>query len=194
MGMPSNAAQQRWTAEMVRELMEHEPSHWPRYEVIAGELLVTPAPRGRHQEAIKRLLFRLDPYVKGHQLGWVSFAPADVQLDADTLVQPDVFVTPLVGGRRPLDDFPISALLLAVEVLSPSTARYDRVTKRRYYQRFGVPEYWVVDLDARAVERWRPSEERGELLDGQLVWHPEASVAPLVIDLPAYFAEVHEEA
>ena len=194
MGMPSSAPEQRWTADQVRELMEHEPSHWPRYEVVAGELLVTPAPRGVHQEAVKRLLFMLDPYVARHRLGWASFAPADVQLDAATLVQPDLFVTPLVGGRRPPDDLPISSLLLAVEILSPSTARYDRLTKRRYYQGFGVPEYWVVDLDARAVERWRPGEDRAELLDRELAWQPDVTVPPLVIDLGEYFSEVHDPA
>ena len=193
MGMPTSVPQQRWTAQMVRDLTPDDYSAWPKYECVEGELLVTPAPRLTHEEAIKQLLFRLDPYVIANRLGWLIAGRADIELDPLTLVQPDLLVAPLVGGRRPRSWSEITTLLLAVEVLSPSTARYDRVTKRRYYQRFGVPEYWVVDLDARAVERWRPGEERGELLDGELVWQPEASVAPLVIELPAYFAEVHEE-
>jgi Uma2 family endonuclease len=193
MVMPDSALDRRWTAQMVRDLMEQEPSHWPRYEVIGGELLVSPGPRRSHQEAVVRLLFRIDPYTRAHRIGWVGISPSDVELDAETLVQPDLYVTPLVGGRRPADDATISGLLLVIEVLSASTARHDRVTKRRFYQRFGVPEYWVVDLDARTVERWRPADERGELLDEQLVWQPDAAVPPLTIDLPAYFAEVHQE-
>jgi Uma2 family endonuclease len=60
-------------------------------------------------------------------------------------------------------------LLLAVEVLSPSTARYDRLTKRRFYQQQGV-EYWIVDLDARIVERWLPGSDRPEILAEHLAW------------------------
>ena len=58
-----------------------------------------------------------------------------------------------------------------VEILSPSSARHDRFTKRRRYQRTGVSEYWVVDLDARAVERWRPGDARPEVLDEVLIWN-----------------------
>ena len=67
--------------------------------------------------------------------------------------------------------------LLAVEVLSPSTARADRTVKRRLYQRAGVPEYWIVDLEARLVERWRPADERPEVLTDTLTWRP-VSPAP----------------
>ena len=80
--------------------------------------------------------------------------------------------------------------LLVVEVLSPSSARHDRITKRRRYQRTGVSEYWVVDLDARAIERWRPGDERPEVLDDVLVWQPEPAVGALSIALPGLFTEV----
>ena len=72
-------------------------------------------------------------------------------------------------------------------------ARADRVQKRRLYQRAGVPEYWMVDLDARVIERWRPDDERPELLDERLTWHPGGAGEPLVLDLPAFFAKVHRE-
>jgi Uma2 family endonuclease len=108
-------------------------------------------------------------------------------------MQPDVFVVPLEGGRRPKRWVDIRGLLLAIEVLSPSTARADRTTKRRRYQRAGVPEYWVVDLDARLVERWRPADERPEVLNDRLVWLPDPSAAPFELDLPRFFAQALAE-
>ena len=83
--------------------------------------------------------------------------------------------------------------MLAVEVLSPSTARADRQVKRRLFQRQGVAEYWIVDLDARLIERWRPDDERPELLAETLVWQPPSEAEPLEIDLPRFFGEVMGE-
>ena len=80
--------------------------------------------------------------------------------------------------------------MLAVETLSPSTARADRKVKSRIYMEEDVGEYWIIDLDARVVERWRKGESRPEILRESLGWHPRADVPPLSIDLVAYFAEV----
>jgi Uma2 family endonuclease len=91
---------------------------------------------------------------------------------------------------RPREWSDISSLLLAIEVVSPSTARADRMRKRQVYQTEGVPEYWIVDLDARVVERWRPADERPEIVSEILVWHPEPTAPPLSIDLATLFAEV----
>ncbi len=84
-------------------------------------------------------------------------------------------------------------MLLAAEVSSPSTARLDRVKKRTLFRREGVPEYWIVDLDARTIERSTPTELRPEILDERLEWFPEGVSAPLVIDLVKYFANVFDE-
>jgi Uma2 family endonuclease len=78
-------------------------------------------------------------------------------------------------------------------VLSPSTARADRTIKRRRYQRAGVPEYWIVDPDARTVERWRPDDERPEVLSETIAWRPSPDVEPLAMDLPTLFARIHGE-
>ena len=163
MGMPEML--EHWTAARVREL----PEDGNRYEVVDGELLVTPAPSFDHQQAAGMLLIALQEYLSGRPLGVAVMSPAAIEFDPATLVQPDVFVVPLEGGRRPKRWVDIRGLLLAIEVLSPSTARADRTTKRRRYQRAGVPEYWVVDLDARLVERWRPADERPEVLSDR-VW------------------------
>jgi Uma2 family endonuclease len=127
--------------------------------------------------------------VKKHKLGYAFVAPGDVIFSPRRGVQPDVFVTPAVDGRRPTK---VDRLLLAVEVLSPSTARADRVKKRKLFREEGVPEYWIVDLDARTVERSTPGEPRPEILVERLTWSPEA-VEPLEIDLAAYFARVFDE-
>jgi Uma2 family endonuclease len=77
-----------------------------------------------------------------------------------------------------------------VEVLSPSTARADRQVKRRLYQRQQVEEYWIIDLDARVVERWRPADQRPEILSKRLVWHSPGAAQPFELDLEVFFAEV----
>lgn len=187
MGMPETL--ERWTAARVREL----PDDGNRYEVVDGELLVTPAPSFDHQHAAGALLISLHTYLEGSALGVAVMSPADIEFDPTTLVQPDVFVVPLAAGRRPKRWADIHGLLLAIEVLSPSTARADRTVKRRRYQRAGVPAYWIVDLDARLVERWRPGSDRPEVLDERLVWQPDAATPALEIDLKAFFERVVAE-
>lgn len=76
-------------------------------------------------------------------------------------------------------------------VLSPSTAQSDRVIKRPLYQQARVAEYWIVDVDARLIERWTPDNSRGEQLTETLAWKPAGATEPLVIDLVAFFERVH---
>ncbi len=183
MGMPETA--ELWTAERIRAL----PDDGMRHEVVDGEHLVTPAPRAPHQLALSELEALLRPFVMKQALGRVWRSPADLEFDPRTLMQPDLFVTVNRRVRTWRDALP---LRLAVEVLSPSTARADRILKRRRLQRAGVPEYWIVDLDARLVERWRPGDRRPELLEERLLWQPEGASAPLLVDLEALFREVND--
>ena len=179
----------RWTADMVRAL----PDDGKRYEVIDGELFVTPSPALRHQDAVLEMATRLGPYLKTHGLGRVIMSPADVTFPDGSLVQPDVFVAPLTDGRRPRDWSDVKTLLLAVEILSPSTARADRLVKLRLFRRQHVPEYWIVDVDARLLERWRADDERPEIVTEQIDWRADANHPPLLIDLPTYFRDVTAE-
>lgn len=178
-----------WTVEMLRDL----PDDGKRYEIIDGELLVSPSPRWRHQRAAQTLLLRLSTYLDASRAGYAYFAPADVEFSRLRVVEPDLFVVPLVDGRPPNHFHEVRRLLLAIEVLSPSTALYDRQKKRRLYQSERVPEYWIVDCDARLIERWRPDDERPEILTESLAWHPEGASAPLVIDVAALFEEVGDD-
>jgi len=184
MAMPAQPTE--WTVEMVRAL----PDDGNRYEVISGELFVTPAPSWTHQRAVIELLLLLTPYLRANELGDAIVAPADIVFGPRNMVEPDLFVVPLVGGAPPRTWGAVGRLLLAVEVLSPSTARTDRGEKRDLYQRKGVPEYWIVDVENRTVERWRPDDSVPEALAETLQWQPDASAPPLVIDLPAYFDRV----
>src|SRR5215210_2198842 len=95
MGMPQAARD--WTVQRVLSL----PEDGNRYEVVDGELLVTPSPTFHHQDAIFALARRLDSFVRSSGGGYVSISPADIELDERTLVQPDIFVFELPGGRRP---------------------------------------------------------------------------------------------
>ncbi|HSQ33026.1 MAG TPA: Uma2 family endonuclease [Gemmatimonadaceae bacterium] len=184
MAMP--VQQGEWTAELARAL----PDDGNRYEVLDGELFVTPAPALLHQRALLELYVRVRPYVDAHALGEVLLSPADIEFSPKRLLQPDLFVLPEEPGTRHKTWRDIKSLLLAVEALSPSTARADRIKKRKIYLDEGVPEYWIVDLDARAFERWRPSDDRPEILIETLAWHARAEFEPLRIDLEEYFAAV----
>lgn len=172
-----------WTVEEVQTL----PSDGNRYEVIDGELLVSPAPILRHQKALRNLFLRLESYCRQHAIGSVFFAPVDVIYGPHTMVEPDLLVLPLVEGREPDSVQEAGGALLVAEVLSPSTARTDRWRKRRLYQREHVPDYLIVDCDAAIVEHWRPNDERPAMLAERWEWQPVAQVSPFVLDVVEYF-------
>lgn len=181
MGMVETAHD--WTVDRWREL----PADGNRYELVDGQLLVTPSPALPHQLAAFELARLIADYVERFRIGLTVIAPADVQYDDRTVVEPDIFVAPLLEDRRPRSYADLGGLLLAVEVISPSSARADRITKRRLYQRQRVPEYWIIDLDARLVELWRPEDDRPELLSERVEWQPDPAIPPLSVSLPDYF-------
>ena len=163
---------------------------WPddgqRYEVVHGELLVSPAPRFWHQELVDRLLVALRLYLVREPIGSANSSPADISWDERTLVQPDLFVVALDEARTG-DWARIKTLLLAVEVLSPSSHRADRVIKRQLYQAHGVGTYWIVDTDARRVELLTPTATAPVLLIDRLTWHPDGAIEPFVMSLEELF-------
>jgi Uma2 family endonuclease len=189
MGMPAHSAR-RWTAREVRGLIADAPLAAPRYELVDGELLVTPSPSRAHQEAVALLLVALRAYLEREPVGHALPSPSDIELEREDVRQPDVFVVPREEWRRLVrDEFPVRALLVAIEVASPSSGRYDRVVKRRGYQRH-VGEYWIVDTDAQLVERWRPGDERPEIVTEMLEWRPEGASTSFALGLPDFFARV----
>lgn len=179
MGM---AAPVYYTAEMVRAL----PDDGNRYETVHGELLVTPAPRPLHQIVLERLRGRLWNYLERHPVGLLLASPADLSWGPDILVQPDLFVVDLEEARA-LEWARMQTLLLVVEVLSPSTARYDRFSKRRLYQEVGVGRYWIVDPAARSVEVWTPGDTFPATEESRLTWHPAGASEPFALELADVF-------
>jgi Uma2 family endonuclease len=186
MGMPATRPR-RWTAAEVRQLIAESPMYGPRYELIDGELLVSPSPRIAHQRAVAWLFAILRPYVVRNGLGELLWSPADLRLRAETISQPDLFVIPPEQSDSKTWA-EVSRIILSVEVLSPGTVRNDRGTKREHYQRAGVDEYWIVDLESRLIERWRPSDIKPEILGERMVWHPVDAAQHLTIELTELWA------
>jgi Uma2 family endonuclease len=191
MGMPK--VEQRWTAREVRALIDESPLATPRYELVDGELLVTPSPGFGHQLAVGELQVLLHAYLASEHVGRVLTSPFDVELEPESITQPDIFVlSPAETRRLQQQGLPAFHLLLAIEVLSPSSGRHDRVRKRPLYQRH-VPEYWIVDLDARLIERWRSGDDRAEVVTASLEWRPEGATLPFVLDVEHYFDTVFND-
>jgi len=182
MGM---AAPTYWTAEMVRRL----PDDGNRYEVVHGELLVTPAPRFDHQLLVSRLAFAISSYLAREPAGIVLTSPADISWGRDVLVQPDLFVIPRDEAKT-REWSRIRTLLLVVEVLSPSTTRADRFTKRRRYQEAGVPAYWIVDGAEQRVEVWEGAADRPVIETERLVWDPAGAGRAFTLELAELFRPV----
>jgi len=194
MSMPADRADHHvWTVEEVERLVEEREGYTPRYELVDGELLVTPAPSGRHNRIVLELMAHLREYVIANHLGEVRFGRA--RLTAGTRFEPDLFVVPSVDGKRPrIDDSAIISVSLVLEVLSPSSLRHDRFTKRRFFQRHGVPVYWIVDPDGESIEIWRPGDERPEVRDDVATWLPETATSGFTLDIKQFFAEVADPA
>lgn len=182
MGM---AAPTYWTAEMVRQL----PDDGNRYEVVHGELLVTPAPRFDHQLLVSRLAVAIAKYLEHEPVGVMLTSPADISWGQDVLVQPDVFVIPH-NEARTREWSRIQSLFLVVEVLSPTTARADRFTKRRRYQEAGVPVYWIVDGAEQQAEVWTPDSAFPVIETERLVWRPVAARHAFTLELSELFRPV----
>ena len=137
-----------------------------RYELLDGDLVMTPAPNLKHQRVQVRLGERLARFVREHALGEFFFAPCDVVLSDTDVVQPDLlFVSKerahLLSGGDNVQGAPD----LVVEILSPATAERDRGYKRALYAKHGVAEYWLVDPASETV--WVHRLQDGELVVGQ---------------------------
>ena len=122
-----------------------------RYELLDGELILSPSARTAHQRTSRKTLRALDDFVEENELGEVFDAPFDVVLDDFNVVQPDIL---FVSNERAhiVTDLNIQgAPDLVIEILSPSTAQRDRTQKRDLYARHDVKEYWQSDTDAKSV-------------------------------------------
>ena len=182
MGMPDIA--RRYTVDEVLAF----PDDGNRYELVDGELLVTPAPGLPHQVVLARLHQQLANYLADYPDAMVLFSPADISWDREKLVQPDLFVIPAAEASSSWKT--VQTLLLAAEVVSPSSARGDRLVKRGLYQRQGVGTYWIVDPDAALVEVWHPEDDRPEIVTDTLLWRVTPDAEEVAIEFAALFGEL----
>jgi Uma2 family endonuclease len=147
------------------EDLQHIPPDRNRYEIVDGELFVTPAPIPLHQRIVMNLAAQLWQHVRKHRLGEVFAAPLDIVFTSETVLEPDIiFVSRSrlhIIGEKNLAGPPD----LVVEVLSESTARLDREIKPKQYARYGVPEFWRVDPEEKTVEIFRLKEGEYELAE-----------------------------
>ncbi len=179
MAMPDTL--DRWTLAELHRL----PDDGNRYELVRGQLFVTPAPSYAHQLLVDDLAAALFPYVARHHLGRVSFPRGVVRVGTHTEVEPDLMVRPHPTAR-PLTWETAPLPLLVIEILSDTTRRRDRVEKRALYRDLPIPDYWIVDGERRIVRVARPGAEDVDV-STVLAWHPMGIPEPLVIDLGDYF-------
>jgi Uma2 family endonuclease len=143
--------------------LQHMPPDRNRYEIIDGDLLVTPAPIPLHQRVVANLGSALHHFTRERLLGEVFFAPCDIVFSASTVLEPDLlFISRSrlhIIGEKNITGPPD----LVVEVLSESTAHVDRELKPKQNAFYGVPEYWLIDPEEKTVEIFRLRESAYEL-------------------------------
>jgi Uma2 family endonuclease len=128
------------------------PDDGKRYEIIDGDLFVTPSPVTRHQLIVGRFLHHMMTYLETHPVGTVFTAPYDVVLSDTDIVEPDLLLV-LYNGRAKITEKNVQGPPdMTLEVLSPGTAARDRDLKRKRYERFGVQEYWLIDPNQNTLE------------------------------------------
>ena len=174
------ATLKRWTLEEVHSL----PDDGNKYELVRGELFVTPPPNPEHESIAARLSRLLDRYVEAEGLGFV-YHPRAVMRFEGSEVEPDLMVRqPDARGAKDWDHSPTPILI--VEIQSPSTRRRDNVQKRTLYIDARVEEYWMVDPERRCVTAVRTGE--ADRVETQtLSWQPSGAGAALTVDLSSLF-------
>lgn len=134
-----------------------------RYELIGGELVLVPAPRTIHQRISVKLFKILISYIDNNNLGELLYAPTDVLLTEKDKPQPDIMFISKERLDIITDNYIQGAPDLVIEILSPSTGKWDRVKKSRLYYAHGVKEYWIVDPDDMVIEVFTPGEKNWNL-------------------------------
>ena len=171
----------RWTLDELHSL----PDDGNKYELIDGDLFVTPAPSDEHETIAARLTRILDPYVAEHGLGLVYRPRAVVRTKSRSEVEPDLMVRqPQAGRGAHWDVAPIP--ILVVEIASPYTRRRDRMQKRDHYMEIGVPEYWIVDPEERSITTIRPNQP-DQVSRDRVIWSPAGIPDALEFDAIAIF-------
>ncbi|MGQ0794400.1 MAG: Uma2 family endonuclease [Deltaproteobacteria bacterium] len=131
------------------------PNDGKRYEILDGDINMTPAPTTKHQTVSMNLSMLLYQYVKERELGRIFSAPVDVIFDDSFIAQPDLIFIAKERADIITEKNVRGAPDLVIEILSPATAKIDRVRKMSLYLRHGVCHYWIVDPDAETLEAYK---------------------------------------
>jgi Uma2 family endonuclease len=123
-----------------------------RFELIEGEVYMTPSPNTKHQRAVVKLLRLLVDHVEQHDLGEVFIAPYDIVFSKWTALEPDLLFIRKDRASIVTEANVQGAPDLVIEILSPSNKAYDRKTKLRAYEKAGVPEIWYFDPEDDSAE------------------------------------------
>ena len=136
------------------------PDDGKRHEIIEGDHYMTPAPKTKHQSLSINLATEMASFAKRHKLGRVLTAPCDVIFSDENVVQPDLLFVSAARAAIVTEDNVQGAPDIIIEILSESTRRKDEVTKRKLYERFGVSEYWIVDLELEIVKIFKLAQQK----------------------------------
>ena len=174
------ALEKQWTLAEVHSL----PDDGNKYELVRGELFVTPPPTYTHESIGARLAVLVVPYVAREGLGLAFQGHAVVRYD-DSEVGPDLMVrADHRGPDADWDNAPVPILI--VEIASPSTRRRDREQKRSLYMDAGVEEYWMIDPERRSVTVARAGQQDAETT-GELSWRPNGATSALTFEVERLF-------
>ena len=181
MAVPMPTKSKVWSLEELHSL----PDDGNKYELVRGELFVTPPPTEEHETILARLTRLLDPFVAANGLGFV-YHPRAVMRFKGSEVEPDLMVRkPQTQPKATWDRAPVPSLV--VEVVSASTRRRDHDQKKDLYMDAGVGEYWIVDPERRTITVVRPGEaDRVER--ERVVWAPLGAPSSLTIALTDVFS------
>jgi Uma2 family endonuclease len=135
------------------------PDGGPRYQLIEGELFMSPSPSLRHQEIVGRIFFVLRKYAEDRQAGLVAISPLDVVLSDENVCQPDVLFVSKKNSSILKEEGIFGPPDICIEVLSPHKPHLDLKAKRSVYAKYGVTEYWIVDPDKNTVMQYRLQED-----------------------------------
>ena len=121
-------------------------------EYINGEIVMAPSPTVAHQSLARNVFRALDKFVSRETRGALFFSPLDVALPSGDVVQPDIFYLSEGDAKQATKDNRVRcAPIFAVEILSPGSITHDTITKRALYEKNGVREYWIVDVEKRSI-------------------------------------------
>lgn len=139
-----------------------------RFELIEGEVYMTPSPNTKHQRTVGRLFRTLADHVEEHDLGEVFIAPYDIVFSKWTALEPDLLFIRKERQSIITDANVQGAPDLVIEILSPSNKAYDRETKVRAYEKAGVPELWYLDPEEKTADVLNLGSDRRYVVTAEL--------------------------